>query len=121
MPPKQPQNQTYSAKNIQILSPREHIRHRPGMYVGGTDKRALHNLLWEVVDDIIAEATSGKSPCNQVAITLIEKHYNQNLRQRCWHPCSCTQYRTLNFRNSSDRNIRTRRYSRGKISAEVVV
>ena len=41
----------YTAANITALTPREHIRRRPGMYVGGTDIRALHHLIYEVVDN----------------------------------------------------------------------
>jgi len=68
MPPKQPQNQGYTAANIVSLTPREHIRKRPGMYIGGTDKRALHHLLWEVVDNSIDEAMAGH--CTEIKIVL---------------------------------------------------
>ncbi len=58
----------YSAKNIQKLDPREHIRRRPGMYVGGTDARALHHLIYEVVDNSIDEALAGR--CDKIAVIL---------------------------------------------------
>jgi len=58
----------YNASNIQKLEPREHIRRRPGMYVGGTDARALHHLIYEVVDNSIDEALAGR--CDRIAITL---------------------------------------------------
>lgn len=58
----------YSAKHIQKLDPREHIRRRPGMYVGGTDARALHHLIYEVVDNSIDEALAGR--CDDIAVTL---------------------------------------------------
>lgn len=51
MPSKKPQNQEYTAKSIQSLTSREHVRRRPGMYVGGTDKRAMHLLVWQIVDE----------------------------------------------------------------------
>jgi len=62
------QEQKYAAKNIQKLEPREHIRRRPGMYVGGTDVRALHHLIYEVVDNSIDEALAGR--CDRIFVTL---------------------------------------------------
>ena len=64
------QEREYGADNIQKLEPREHIRRRPGMYVGGTDERALHHLIYEVVDNSIDEALAGR--CDHVAVTLHE-------------------------------------------------
>ncbi len=60
----------YTAKNIQQLDPREHVRRRPGMYVGGTDARALHHLIYEVVDNSIDEALAGR--CDRIEVTLHE-------------------------------------------------
>ena len=62
------QEREYGADNIQKLEPREHIRRRPGMYVGGTDERALHHLIYEVVDNSIDEALAGR--CDFIAVTL---------------------------------------------------
>ena len=62
------QEREYGADNIQKLEPREHIRRRPGMYVGGTDERALHHLIYEVVDNSIDEALAGR--CDLIAVTL---------------------------------------------------
>ena len=61
-------NDNYTAKNITKLTPREHIRRRPGMYVGGTDSRALHHLIYEVVDNSIDEALAGR--CDRIMVTL---------------------------------------------------
>ena len=44
----------YGAAQIQVLEGLEAVRRRPGMYVGGTDIRALHHLIYEVVDNSIA-------------------------------------------------------------------
>lgn len=66
------QEQKYSAKQIQKLEPREHIRRRPGMYVGGTDIRALHHLIYEVVDNSIDEALAGR--CDRIFVTLHEDY-----------------------------------------------
>jgi DNA gyrase subunit B len=58
----------YDESSIQRLNPREHIRLRPGMYVGGTDVRALHHLVYEIVDNAVDEALAGR--CDQILITL---------------------------------------------------
>ncbi|MEO0983500.1 MAG: DNA topoisomerase IV subunit B [Pseudomonadota bacterium] len=49
----------YSAKDIEVLEGLEPVRRRPGMYIGGTDERALHHLFAEVLDNSMDEATSG--------------------------------------------------------------
>ncbi len=50
---------TYSAKDITVLEGLEPVRKRPGMYIGSTDERGLHELLREIVDNSLDEATSG--------------------------------------------------------------
>ncbi len=62
------QNGEYTEDNIKYLNPMEHIRLRPGMYVGGTDIRALHHLIYEVVDNSIDEALAGR--CDTIEISL---------------------------------------------------
>lgn len=49
----------YTAKDIEVLEGLEPVRHRPGMYVGGTDERALHHLFAEVLDNAMDEAIAG--------------------------------------------------------------
>jgi len=63
-------NREYSAQDIQILDELKAVRLRPGMYIGGTDKHGLHQILYEIVYNSIDEAMAGC--CNRIEITIHE-------------------------------------------------
>jgi DNA gyrase subunit B len=69
MPPKsKSHNDIYSEKDIKYLEPREHIRLRPGMYIGGTDKRALHHMVYEIMDEAVDDGLRGDCNCIEVTV-----------------------------------------------------
>jgi DNA gyrase subunit B/topoisomerase-4 subunit B len=61
-------SKSYSAKDIQVLEGLEPVRKRPAMYIGGTDSRGYHHLLWEILDNSIDEVINGHA--TRVDVTL---------------------------------------------------
>jgi topoisomerase IV subunit B len=61
-------SRAYSAKDIEVLEGLEPVRKRPGMYIGGTDERALHHLFAEVLDNAMDEAVAGHAKVIEVSL-----------------------------------------------------
>jgi DNA gyrase subunit B len=62
----------YTGQDIQVLEGVEHVRLRPAMYIGGTDRHGYHHLLWEIVDNGIDEAINGHA--RRIEVTLDADH-----------------------------------------------
>ena len=63
-----PQSGEYTAADIEVLEGLEPVRRRPGMYIGGTDEKALHHLFAEVIDNAMDEALAGHATTIEVEL-----------------------------------------------------
>ena len=78
MPKKRPastepvNNNGYTAEDIDVLGGREAVRRRPGMYIGSTDQRGLHHLVYEIVYNSVDEAMAGS--CTEILVTIQDDH-----------------------------------------------
>ena len=63
-------NNSYEAKDIEVLEGLDPVRKRPGMYIGGTDNKALHHLALEIIDNSMDEAIAGHA--DLIKISLLE-------------------------------------------------
>src|SRR5450631_2679772 len=61
-------DKSYTAEHIQVLQGLEPVRRRPGMYIGGTDTKGYHHLLWEIVDNSVDEVINGYG--TRIEVTL---------------------------------------------------
>ncbi|MCC8416906.1 MAG: DNA topoisomerase IV subunit B, partial [Rickettsia endosymbiont of Gnoriste bilineata] len=67
-------NNSYTAKDIEVLEGLEPVRKRPGMYIGGTDENAMHHLVSEVLDNAMDEAVAGFA-----SVITIKMHVNNSI------------------------------------------
>jgi DNA topoisomerase IV B subunit len=70
-------DKSYTAEHIQVLQGLEPVRRRPGMYIGGTDTKGYHHLLWEIVDNSVDEVINGYA--THIEVTLHKDHQSMTV------------------------------------------
>ena len=71
----------YNAEQIQVLDGLEHVRKRPGMYIGSVSARGLHHLVYEIVDNCVDEALAGYCTHINVVLELSLIHISEPTRR----------------------------------------
>ncbi len=99
----------YTAASIQVLEGLEAVRRRPGMYIGSTDERGLHHLVWEVVDNSIDEAMAGHA--RKIVVTL---------KADGWTDADGTAHAGQVIVEDDGRGVPVGKHSTGKDALEVV-
>ncbi|MGB1013665.1 MAG: DNA gyrase/topoisomerase IV subunit B [Nannocystaceae bacterium] len=69
---------TYDAASIQVLEGVDHVRKRPGMYIGGVNREGLHHLMWEILDNSVDEVINGHA--SQIEVILDADHRGVTIR-----------------------------------------
>ena len=88
----------YNASHIEVLEGLEPVRRRPGMYIGGTDDKALHHLFAEVIDNSMDEAVAGHATF--IEVELIGRRLPDRHRQWPRHPGRSASRRSRASRRS---------------------
>ena len=78
----------YDEDSIKILEGLEAVRKRPGMYIGSTDQRGLHHLIWEVVDNSVDEGMGGYA--STVTVRLLPDGEQKSVMTVAVYPSRCT-------------------------------
>jgi topoisomerase-4 subunit B len=87
----------YNASTIEVLEGLEPVRMRPGMYIGGTDEKALHHLFAEVIDNSMDEAVAGHA-------NFIEVHLDRRASSRSATTAAASRSRTIRRFRASRRS-----------------